>query len=39
MYCNWRFKHYEIDIIALKNEIIHFIEVKTRQTTTFGYPE
>ena len=39
MYCNWRFKHYEIDIIALKNEIIHFIEVKTRQSLTFGYPE
>ncbi len=28
---NWRVEHLEIDIIAMKNEIIHFIEVKTRK--------
>jgi putative endonuclease len=36
---NWRHKNWEIDIIATKNSTIHFIEVKTRRTTTFGYPE
>ena len=36
---NWRFSHYEIDIFALKNEVLHFIEVKTRTGNRFGYPE
>lgn len=36
---NWRYKHCEIDIIAEKNGVIHFIEVKTRHTATFGFPE
>ena len=36
---NWRYSHYEIDIIAVKENLLHFIEVKTRQSTTFGYPE
>ena len=36
---NWRFGHYEIDIIANKNEKLHFIEVKTRTKTSYGYPE
>lgn len=36
---NWRHSHYEIDIIAVKADILHFIEVKTRRTATFGYPE
>jgi putative endonuclease len=39
LYQNWRFKKYEIDIIAEKNSVLHFVEVKTRHTTTFGYPE
>ena len=37
--CNWRFSRYEIDIIAIKNETVHFIEVKTRHSDNFGYPE
>lgn len=37
--CNWRYKHYETDIIAAKDEVIHFIEVKTRHSMDFGYPE
>ena len=36
---NWRHKNWETDIIATKNFKLHFIEVKTRRTTTFGYPE
>ena len=37
--CNWRFSRYEIDIVAVKNEVIHFIEVKTRHSDMFGFPE
>lgn len=36
---NWRHSHYEIDIIALKNEVLHFVEVKLRSSKTFGLPE
>lgn len=36
---NWRFSHYEIDIIAIKDTILHFIEVKIRTSKKFGWPE
>jgi putative endonuclease len=36
---NWRFKRFEMDIIAEKNHVLHFIEVKTRRSNSFGYPE
>ncbi len=36
---NWRFKHWEIDIIASKENKLHFIEVKTRTSKKFGNPE
>lgn len=36
---NWRYGHYEIDIIALKDEKPHFIEVKIRSSYGFGLPE
>ncbi|MDI9358445.1 MAG: YraN family protein [Phycisphaerales bacterium] len=36
---NWRTAHCEVDIIASKNKIVHFFEVKTRTNITFGYPE
>jgi putative endonuclease len=36
---NWRHSHWEVDIIASKNEVLHFIEVKTRRTKKFGFPE
>ena len=36
---NWRFSHYEIDIIAMKKGIPHFVEVKTRSSYRFGPPE
>ena len=36
---NWRHKHWEVDIIASRNSMLHFIEVKTRTSLKFGYPE
>jgi putative endonuclease len=36
---NFRFLRNEIDIIAKKEHTIVFIEVKTRQSSTFGPPE
>ena len=39
LYRNWRYRHWEIDIIACKNDKLHFIEVKTRTSLHFGYPE
>jgi len=36
---NWRFKRAEIDIIAKKDNIIIFIEVKTRSSSYYGVPE
>jgi putative endonuclease len=36
---NWRFKKYEVDIIAHKNNIVTFIEVKARTDNAFGEPE
>jgi putative endonuclease len=36
---NWRFKKLEIDIIAKKNNLLVFVEVKTRKNSTFGEPE
>ena len=36
---NWRHSHYEIDIIALKENTLHFIEVKMRSSKQYGFPE
>ncbi len=36
---NWRFKRSEIDIIAQDKNIIVFVEVKTRNNSSFGNPE
>ncbi|HMO33859.1 MAG TPA: YraN family protein [Lacibacter sp.] len=36
---NWKYSYYELDLVAEKNGMLHFIEVKTRRTDTFGYPE
>ncbi len=36
---NYRYSRIaEIDIIALKNNTLHFVEVKTRKSNTFGTP-
>jgi putative endonuclease len=39
MHQNWRHSHWEVDIIAEKDTILHFVEVKTRRTQKFGHPE
>ncbi|MBE7173956.1 MAG: YraN family protein [Williamsia sp.] len=36
---NWKYSRYEIDLIASKEEVLHFIEVKTRSNERFGLPE
>ncbi len=36
---NWRHRHWEIDIIACKNDMLHFIEVKCRTSEKYGFPE
>lgn len=36
---NWRNGRKEIDLIAVKSGILHFIEVKTRRGNDFGFPE
>lgn len=36
---NWRHSHWEVDLIASLKNVLHFIEVKTRRTQKFGFPE
>ncbi|MGC8594567.1 MAG: YraN family protein [Candidatus Kryptoniota bacterium] len=36
---NYRFGHLEIDIIARKDRVISFVEVKTRKSLSFGKGE
>ena len=36
---NWRFRRWEVDIIASKNKFLHCIEVKTRYSLRYGRPE
>jgi putative endonuclease len=36
---NWRHSHWEVDVIAFKNNTLHFIEIKTRRGKKFGLPE
>lgn len=39
LFANYRTPHGELDLIMRKGEQIHFIEVKTRSSTQFGFPE
>jgi putative endonuclease len=39
IFCNYFTEYGEIDIIASKDNHIHFVEVKTRRTKQFGHPE
>lgn len=36
---NYRFEKAEVDIIALKNNMLVIVEVKTRSSTEFGNPQ
>jgi len=36
---NWRYEKSEIDIIATHKDDLIFVEVKTRSSMAFGYPE
>ncbi|WP_372769676.1 YraN family protein [Lutibacter sp.] len=36
---NWRYKKAEIDIIALKNDVLAIVEVKTRSSDYIGNPQ
>ncbi len=36
---NWRSGHKEIDIIALKDNVLVAVEVKTRKTNSYGDPD
>ncbi len=39
LHCNWRYSNYEIDIIAKKGNMLHFIEVKTAWFSRLSHPE
>ena len=36
---NWRFGRYEVDLIATKDNFLVIVEVKTRTSTDFGFPD
>ena len=36
---NYRYKHAEIDIVAVSGNLMIFVEVKTRKSRSFGHPE
>jgi len=36
---NWRHSHYEIDIIAKKNDLLRIIEVKALKSRGINFPE
>ena len=35
---NWRYSHYEIDIIARREGKLHIVEVKARTGNRMGFP-
>ena len=39
LYRNWRYGRFEVDLIATKNGLLRFIEVKFRSSHQYGQPE
>lgn len=39
LHCNWRYSRYEIDIIAIKDQLLRIIEVKSLKSTDVRRPE
>ncbi len=39
LYRNWKWEKKEVDLVAELDELLVFVEVKTRSTAYFGYPE
>jgi len=35
---NWRYKHWEVDLIAQDENVLVFVEVKSRSRTSYGLP-
>ncbi|WP_039053271.1 YraN family protein [Sphingobacterium sp. T2] len=38
LFVNWRYKRWEIDIVAKERDVLVFVEVKSRSMTSFGEP-
>lgn len=36
---NWRYRYWEVDIVAMDGDILVFVEVKSRSNLGFGQPE
>lgn len=39
LFRNWKYGRFEIDIIAIKEDMLHFVEVKLRSRAIHGDPE
>src|SRR5689334_21966020 len=39
LFRNWRFSYHEIDILAVKDNVLHVIEVKSRRSSHYSFPE
>lgn len=39
LFRNWRFKYWELDIVAMDGDILVFVEVKSRTKLDYGQPE
>lgn len=38
LYKNWRYRRWEVDIVAMDGDTLVFVEVKSRSRTDFGEP-